>query len=132
MRASSSPRSILRYRRQIGAEGVAVWADVKKKHSAHAITADVSIGEMAATIEFMRADAVIVTGSATGASPTWGIPLLCGRIVLRLYLGSGITAENLPQYVDHADGFIVESALKKDGRLHESVDERRVDAFMSV
>ncbi len=43
-----------------------MWADVKKKHSAHAITADVDIGETAATVEFMRADAVIVTGAATG------------------------------------------------------------------
>lgn len=36
----SSPPELLRYRRVIGAESVQVWADVKKKHSAHAITAD--------------------------------------------------------------------------------------------
>src|SRR6185295_1091216 len=62
----SSAASLLRYRRAIGGDGVQVWADVKKKHSAHAITADVDIGETAATVEFMRADAVIVTGAATG------------------------------------------------------------------
>jgi len=62
----SSAASLLRYRRAIGAERVQVWADVKKKHSAHALTADVDIGETAAAVEFMRADAVIVTGAATG------------------------------------------------------------------
>src|SRR6266516_603346 len=39
----SSAGSLLRYRRAIGAGGVRVFADIKKKHSAHAITADVDI-----------------------------------------------------------------------------------------
>ncbi len=38
---------MLRYRRAIGAEAVAVLADVKKKHSSHAVTADVDIVETA-------------------------------------------------------------------------------------
>src|SRR5207253_11209362 len=63
----SSAASLLRFRRHIGAERVQVWADVKKKHASHALTADVGIGETAAAAAFMRADAVVVTGSATGA-----------------------------------------------------------------
>ena len=39
----ASAAKLLRYRRMIGAERVQVWTDVKKKHSAHAITADVSL-----------------------------------------------------------------------------------------
>ena len=35
----SSAAELLRFRRKIGADGVRVWADVKKKHSSHAITA---------------------------------------------------------------------------------------------
>ena len=34
---------LLRYRKQIGAEHIPVWADLKKKHAAHAMTADVSL-----------------------------------------------------------------------------------------
>ena len=62
---------LLRYRRAIGAERVLIFADIKKKHSAHAITADVSIVETAKAAEFFLADGVIVTGAATGepASP---------------------------------------------------------------
>src|SRR5438067_1017410 len=52
----SSAAKLLRYRKRIGAERVQVWADVKKKHSAHAITADVSLGLTAETVEFMRGD----------------------------------------------------------------------------
>src|SRR5437016_5971191 len=54
----SSAAKLLRYRKQIGADRVQVWADVKKKHSSHAITADISIGAAAETVEFMRGDAV--------------------------------------------------------------------------
>ena len=62
----SNAAELLRYRKQIGAEKIQVWADIKKKHAAHALTADVSLGETAAAAEFMRADALIVTGTATG------------------------------------------------------------------
>jgi len=65
----SSAAELLRFRRHIGAERIQVWADVKKKHSAHAITADVDIGETAHAVEFLRGDAVIVTGAVTGDAP---------------------------------------------------------------
>ncbi|HEV2691860.1 MAG TPA: BtpA/SgcQ family protein, partial [Verrucomicrobiae bacterium] len=65
----SSAAALLRYRRMIGADKVQVWVDVKKKHSAHAITADVGIGETAHAVEFMRGDLVIVTGAVTGDAP---------------------------------------------------------------
>ena len=57
---------LLRYRRAIGAERVLVFADIKKKHAAHAITADVSIAETAHAAELFLADGLIVTGTATG------------------------------------------------------------------
>src|ERR1044072_4791413 len=65
----ASAAQLLRYRRMIGATRVQVWADVKKKHAAHAITADVSLGVTAETVEFMGADCVIVTGNVTGEPP---------------------------------------------------------------
>ena len=62
---------LLRYRRTIGAERVLVFADIKKKHSAHAITSDVSLAATARAAELFLADGVIVTGAASGeeASP---------------------------------------------------------------
>src|SRR5687767_15902839 len=51
----ASAAKLLRYRRMIRATRVQVWADVKKKHSAHAITADVNLGATAHTVEFMGA-----------------------------------------------------------------------------
>ena len=50
MSAHADAGELLRYRRAIGASDVRVFADIKKKHSAHAITADVDIAETARTL----------------------------------------------------------------------------------
>ena len=102
------------------------------QHASHALTADVGIGETAAAAEFMRVDAVIVTGSATGECPTEGdVAEVRARCRLPLYLGSGITSENLARYYAGADGFIVGSAFKRGGRWSEPVDAARVERFMA-
>jgi hypothetical protein len=56
---------LLRYRKAIGAEEVGILTDIKKKHSSHAITADITIAENASAAEFFGADGVIMTGPAT-------------------------------------------------------------------
>ena len=105
----SSAAELLRFRRVIGAENVQVWADVKKKHSSHAITADVGIGEAAHAAEFLRADAVIVTGVVTGYAPKqYDLKEVKRHTCLPVFLGSGMTAKNLRTY-SAADGFIVGS-----------------------
>ena len=129
----SSAASLLRYRRQIGADRVQLWADVKKKHASHAITADVGIGDTAAAVEFMRADAVIVTGAATGERPDdRHIADVRARCALPIFLGSGITEQNLDRYYPAADGFIVGSSLKAHGRWSEAADRDRVERFMAM
>ncbi|XP_064375687.1 uncharacterized protein F13E9.13, mitochondrial-like isoform X2 [Dromaius novaehollandiae] len=57
--------NLLRYRKQIGAENIQIFADIKKKHSAHALTADVSVAETARAAELFLADGVVLTGTAT-------------------------------------------------------------------
>ena len=89
----SSAAELLRFRRRIGADRVQVWTDVKKKHSSHAITADVDIGETAHAVEFMRGDAVIVTGLVTGDAPqATDVLAVKKKTRLPVYLGSGVTA----------------------------------------
>jgi uncharacterized protein len=127
----SSAAELLRYRRMLGAEHVQVWADVKKKHSAHAITADVSIAETAHAVEFMRGDAVIVTGAITGEAPQPDDVRDVKRATrLPVLLGSGVTAANVGDFAVSADGFIVGSEFKRGGHWGGAVDERRVERFM--
>jgi membrane complex biogenesis BtpA family protein len=127
----SCAAELLRYRKQIGADKIQVWADIKKKHSSHAITADISLGETAHAAEFMRADAVIVTGPVTGQSPQPDdIREATKSTSLPVVLGSGMDADNIAQFLPEADGFIIGSAFKRGGRWQNPVDARRVEAFM--
>lgn len=119
--------TLLRYRRQIAAERVAVWADIKKKHASHTITADITIGEAAQTAELCRADALIVTGAATGqAAAVADLQAAAEAVRLPVLVGSGVTPESLPELWNHADGFIVGSALKQGGDWRAAVDASRV------
>jgi hypothetical protein len=127
----SSAAPLLRYRKQIGADRVQVWADVKKKHSSHAITADIGIGETAEAVEFMRGDAVIITGSVTGDPPQLAdIRGAKEHCHLPIYLGSGVTAQNLVKYYALADGFIVGSHFKTAGQWSNAVEVKRIAIFM--
>lgn len=128
----SSAAKLLRYRKLIGAERVQVWTDVKKKHSAHAITADVSLGLTAEAAEFMRADAVIVTGNVTGepCRPE-DVAEARAHTHLPIVLGSGVTTTNLPSFYPTADAFIVGTHFKVAGRWDQTVDPRRVDSFVA-
>jgi len=128
----SSAAALLRYRKMIGAERVQVWADVKKKHSSHAITADVSLGATAEAVEFMRADAVIVTGSVTGEAPKIAdVEEAKAHCRAPALLGSGIDADNIADFYQAADGFIIGSYFKVDGRWANPVDAERVRRLMT-
>jgi predicted TIM-barrel enzyme len=49
---------------------------------------------------------------------------------LPLLIGSGVTPENINRVYDKADGFIVGSYFKKDGKGDNAVEGRRVKRFM--
>lgn len=53
---------LLRYRKHIDAKNVLVFTDLKKKHSSHTITTDVSLAETAHAAEFFMSDGIILTG----------------------------------------------------------------------
>lgn len=125
--------TLLRYRRQIDADGVLVFVDVKKKHSSHAITSDVSLSETVKAAEFFLADGVILTGNATGEEVNIrDLSEVRERIAERLPLliGSGVTLDNVDNYANAADALIVGSHLKTGGRWENAPDPERVQAFV--
>jgi membrane complex biogenesis BtpA family protein len=125
----SSAGSLLRYRRAIGADRIRLFADIKKKHSAHAITADVSLTETAKAAEFFLADGVIVSGVATGEPADASEVTAVARAVdIPTLVGSGITLKNLHHY-GHADALIVGSSVKRGGVWSGPIDESQVAAL---
>lgn len=128
---NGSAAELLRYRKAIGAENVAVFTDIQKKHSSHAITSDIAIDTYAQAAEFFRADGVIVTGKATG-DPADLEELRCTKAAVKIpvLIGSGVTFENVEPYLQYADGLIVGSWFKVDGNWENPPDPDRVSRFM--
>lgn len=123
----SDAGELLRYRKQIGAEDILIFTDVKKKHSSHTITNDVSISETAKTAEFFLSDGVIITGTSTGEEANVDeIKSVRESTKLPVLIGSGLTSGNIENYFEPADGFIVGSYFKKDGLWKNQVDPQRV------
>ena len=121
----SDAGELLRYRRAIGAEAVRVFADVKKKHAAHAVTADLDEAETAKAAELFRADGVVVTGVSTG-SPTdpAAVRSVAAAVGVPTFVGSGVTSENVAEYAA-ADGLIVGSSVKQAGLWSNPIDPGR-------
>ncbi|XP_021343913.1 uncharacterized protein F13E9.13, mitochondrial-like isoform X2 [Mizuhopecten yessoensis] len=121
---------LLRYRRHIGADGIQVFTDIKKKHSAHAITSDVSIKDTSKAAEFFLSDGVIITGGATGQeADVMEMKDVADAVKIPVLIGSGVTKDNLHMYAS-ANGLIVGSHFKKDGHWQNEIDPWRVHAFM--
>lgn len=128
---NSDAGELLRYRKQIGAEHIRIYTDIKKKHSSHAISADVPLSETAKAAEFFLADGVVVTGNSTGEKASVkDLTTVKQAVKIPVLIGSGITKDNLPDYWDLADGFIVGSSLKLGGRWENDVDSESVKSFM--
>ncbi len=128
----ASAGALLRYRRAIGADSVRVFADIKKKHSAHAITADVDIAETAKAAEFFQADGVIVSGVSTGEPADAGeVEAVSGAVSIPTLIGSGITPENIGKY-SSAEAFIVGSSVKRDGKWENPLEKKRVAAVVKA
>jgi uncharacterized protein len=125
----STAGELLRYRRAIGAEHVRVFADVKKKHSAHALTADVDLVETARAAEFFQADGVILSGVATGR-PTdpEEVRAVSNAVDIPVLVGSGVTPDNVNCF-QSADALIVGSFVKRDGIWSNPLDDARVQAI---
>ncbi len=123
---------LLRYRRALGSD-VKILADVLVKH-ARPLGAPNLTTAVQDTIERGLADAVILSGWSTGNPPDLedlelAMDAAKGTPVL---IGSGASWENIAALMSAADGVIVSSALKRQGKIEQSIDPIRVSQFMEA
>ncbi len=116
----------VRYRAGLGGD-IKILADVLVKHAAP--LAPLSATDATHDVLLRgHADGVIVTGRATGA-PVDAVLLSEVREAAGtspVWIGSGLTPQNIPLLAPFADGAIVGTWLKVGGQLHAPVDEARV------
>jgi hypothetical protein len=110
-----------------------VFADVHVKHAAPLAPMPIEISARD-TLERGLADALIISGTGTGESTDVEDVrrVRAGCPKARLFIGSGVTAANVRDYLRHADGVIVGSSLKRGGRIRNPVDARRVAALVRL
>jgi membrane complex biogenesis BtpA family protein len=122
---------LLRARRALGVR-VGVAADVQKKHAAHAVTADLTLAELAEGTAFCGADVLVVTGQATGRPTAVGDVVEAKRAGLPVWVGSGVGLTDARALAEVADAVIVGSSLKVDGDWRNAVDRARVRALVEA
>ena len=122
---------LMRYRKQIGAESVRIFTDIKKKHSSHAISEDVNIVETAKAAAFFLSDGLIITGTSTGEKADLEEIRKVKRAVdLPILVGSGVTVDNIMLYLPIADALIIGSYFKKEGHWQNEPDAERIKRLM--
>jgi hypothetical protein len=122
---------LLRARAALGAD-VAIWADVQKKHAAHAVTADLSLLELARGTAFCGADTLVITGVATGRPTSPADVREAAEAGLPVAVGSGVTPDDAAGLARVADALIVGSWLKEDGDWRRPVDLKRVRQLQPI
>jgi len=122
----------LRYRRAI-APLTQIFADVHVKHGAPLGSETI---ETAArdTLQRGLADGLIVSGSGTGQATDHAELERVRRAVpkARILIGSGVSRDNVMDYLKVADGVIVGTSLKFGGRVGNHVDAKRVAALAKL
>ena len=87
---------------------------------------------MAEAAEFMGADTIIVTGASTGKPPNaLDVAEARNRCQLPVFVGSGVSMENIGELLMASDGLIVGSHFKRNGHWANEIEEERVREFMT-
>ncbi len=120
---------LIRERIRLNAQSISILADVHVKHAQ-----TLSSSDLALAIEEVSgrggADGVIITGSSTGRLPELDLIRRAQAASLHsgvpLYLGSGMTTEQMPDFLLPGLRLIVGSALRKGGKAGMPLDLKRI------
>jgi uncharacterized protein len=123
---------VIRYRERICPDA-AVFADVHVKHAVPLGNCSIN-GSARDAVSRGLADALIVSGTGTGMATDLA-DVQCVRATCpttKILIGSGVTVQNVADYLPLADGFIVGSSLKTGGAIARPVDAKRVAALVKT
>ena len=121
----------LRERTRLGLD-CGIFADHLVKHAA-----PIAQVNPVALVKDLRArgmaDAIVVTGSATGeAADLEQVETVRQAVSAPVILGSGLTKENARRWGSFIDGAIVGTSIKRDGLISSPIDASRVRALADV
>ena len=114
-------REVLQYRRAIGAEEIAILADIYDRTGVPLV--GMTLEEMAhEALWFGKADGLVITGRSEAETLEWLRRIKGMASDAPVWAGGGATRENIHRFLDVADGVIVATAAKVGGQLPNPVD----------
>lgn len=125
---------IYRYRHAIDADNVRIFANITPEFASPLGTRDVAQRAKSAVVSTL-VDGILIAGPMAGAEPDFSLVQNAKEAVgddVPVILNTGAKQENIQQYLSVADGVIVGSSLKVDGKTWNPVDPARVKAFMDT
>jgi membrane complex biogenesis BtpA family protein len=124
---------LLRYRRQLDAEHVAVFMNITPEFASTLGTRDIATTARSVRVSSL-ADAILVSGPMAGAEPSVDAvrdaKKGCGDET-PVFANTGVKSSNVKDFLAVADGAIVGSDLKVDGGTWNPVDPDRAKRFMT-
>jgi membrane complex biogenesis BtpA family protein len=126
--------ALYRYRRQIDAEGVRIFANVTPEFASPLGSRSVFQRAKSAVVSSL-VDAILIAGPMAGAEPDLSSLQEAKEAVgdtVPVMLNTGARVDNIRKFLSVADGVIVGSCLKADGYTWNPVDPTRVKAFMDA
>lgn len=121
---------LTRYRADLNAR-VALFTDIQTKYTTNIVAQ--TLTQSAIDARNAGADALIVTGAATGAAtPLDAVSEVKSAVNLPVLVGSGTNIQNVGQVLAIADGAIVGSALKEGKNAENRISAIETQAFMTA
>ncbi len=124
---------LLRLRKNLQAEHVVIFADLRVKHAAPLVARDLA-QEIEEYFERAQCSAIIVSGTGSGKPVDFEFlrqvrNLAPARAII---IGSGLNLANAKEMLEIADGAIVGTAIKKDGNIQNMIDPSRAEMLMKT
>lgn len=123
---------LLRHRRHLHAEHVAVFMNVTPEFASSIGTRDLATTARSVSVSSL-ADVILVSGPMAGAEPSLDALREAKRGCpdTPVFANTGVKATNVADFLAVADGVIVGSDLKVDGGTWNPVDPERAERFMA-
>jgi len=124
--------TLLRRRRQLHAEHVAVFMNITPEFASSIGTRDVATTARSVSVSSL-ADVILVSGPMAGAEPSLNAVREAKRGCPEtpVFANTGVKSTNVADFLAVADGVIVGSDLKVDGGTWNPVDPERAERFMA-
>jgi hypothetical protein len=120
-----------RLKSRLGFKNLMIFADVHVKESS--LIGSSTLEESIRNAEQAGADAIIITGSATGqATPMDAVRIAKQTTGLNILVGSGFNKVHAQELLAVVDGAIVGSSIKVDGKVTNPVDLNRAKELISI